>query len=536
MIKFISKQTMVRKYCTCYRKYRKFVEGKGANSEMEKFGRRSELVKIFLSAVEAVNPAKLICDNVIVKESALNVCGKNYEIKDKNIYLVGFGKAVLEMAFQSEIILEKNLKRGVVSVPENIKTTLKGDKHLALPLNSVIEVHEGAKNNLPDSNSEKATDKIISLVQSLNPQQDILLVLISGGGSALFCKPEDGITLNEKLKTIKELATSGADISELNTIRKKLSKVKGGGLANLSFPVKTITLLLSDVVNDPLDIIASGPTVVDSSCSSSALNILTKYNLVHEIPNNVLSLISDNVKKFKIAVTDGKFPHVDNFLIGNNVRALNAAKITADKLGFKSLILSSKIEGLVQNVADFYTNLIIELIKGLQSKNDYDFFNLKKILAETSFNDNENIVNEIKTLIINIESSKKVCIIAGGETTVQVKGSGKGGRNQELALTMLTKIHDLKLRFNEFFQKYEILFLSAGTDGIDGPTDAAGAVVDLDIYEEAVKQQLNIDTFIKQNDSYNFYKSIKSSTYLIETGHTGTNVADVHVLGIYIKK
>lgn len=503
--------------------------------KMENFNFKSQLIKIFLEFVAAVNPAKLIGENLELKESYLRASNKMYNINDGKIYLVGFGKAALGMASRAEKILGSHLASGVICVPENSQKTFQDYQEFSLRQNSVVKVFEGAKNNMPDEKAERGAEAIIELVQSLNKKSDILIVLISGGGSALFPKPKCEIKLEEKLKTITYLSSSGANIVELNTVRKKLSEVKGGGLAKLSYPAKTISFILSDVLNDPIDIIASGPCVPNFDKDNAALEIIEKYNLLNKIPESVLKVLKESYSRNSQALVDNCFPHVDNFLIGNNIKGLKAAKQYAEAHGFKSIILSSEVNGYVQEIAAFYCNLLLEIVKFLEEPdNNTSLVQIENNFKNCPFSCQKNFLTELQDLLKKDDNVKNICVIAGGETTVKLKGNGKGGRNQELALFVLMKIHELKTKY-KFFHNYDIWFLSGGSDGIDGPTDAAGAVVESNILEEAVKNKLNVSEYLENNDSYNFYSKISNGSYLIKTGHTGTNVADMHILAIYKK-
>nr|CAD7424899.1 unnamed protein product [Timema monikensis] len=333
------------------------------------------------------------------------------------------------MASEVERTLGEHLVKGIVSVPVGILNTLHDKKEMLPKQGSVLQFIEGAKNNLPDKSSLGAAIKIKDLVKSLD-QNAILLVLISGGGSALLPLPQTPVTLNEKCRVINLLASSGANIMELNCVRKKVSVLKGGGLARLAYPAQVISLILSDVVGDPLDFIASGPTVANTDKVLDALNIINKYSLLNKIPESVIS----NIKVTSTSNDDScnevnNFDHVQNNIIGNNSIAVNNVAKVAQQNGYSSVILSTRVEGLVLNVAIKYANL-----------------------------------------------ANEICLnISGGETTVILKGKGKGGRNQELALTFAKALYEMK-ETHPHMDEFNIFLLSCGTDGIDGPTDAAGAI------------------------------------------------------------
>jgi hydroxypyruvate reductase/glycerate 2-kinase len=330
----------------------------------------------------------------------------------------------------------------------------------------------------------KATREIIHLLTRAD-EETLVLCLVSGGGSALLVSPYEGLDLGAKQEVTDLLLRAGADITELNTVRKHLSRVKGGRLAEIAYPAELISLIISDVIGDKLDVIASGPTAPDSSTFPDALGIIRKYEIEQKIPENVMNLVNKGLKGL-IPETPKQgsrvFEKVHNIIIGNNHKALIAAKETAESLGCESKITSSDITGEARDIG-----------KGLADK-------AKQIKDSLSRGPRE-----------------AICLISGGETTVTVKGKGKGGRNTELALSFAKEIKGLQ----------GITLLSAGTDGTDGPTDAAGAVVDGNTVTEAKSLGLDPDVYLKRNDSYTFFKQIDS---LLITGPTGTNVMDVQIL------
>jgi hydroxypyruvate reductase len=288
--------------------------------------------------------------------------------------------------------------------------------------------------------------------------------------------PAPPITLGEKQATTNVLLACGATIHEINSVRKHISLIKGGQLAGLAFPAKVLSLILSDVIGDDLDVIGSGPTSADASTFASARAVFDKYGIWNKAPRAVRVRIEDGAAG-KIPETPKALKNVDNRIIGSNRLALDAAAEEAKKLGFKPLILSSSIEGETREIAGMHASIAREV-------------------RESG--------NPLKP---------PVCIISGGETTVTLRGKGKGGRNQEFALAAALGIAGLK----------DVLILSAGTDGTDGPTDAAGAQADGDTLRrgpEALRRLAN-------NDSYDFFARLKD---LIITGPTGTNVMDIHLI------
>jgi glycerate 2-kinase len=315
----------------------------------------------------------------------------------------------------------------------------------------------------------------------------LVICLISGGGSALLVAPYPGITLDEKQRTTDLLLKAGADISELNTVRKHISKIKGGRLAEIAYPARIKSLILSDVIGDRLDVIASGPTSPDKTTYEDALKVIEKFSVSDGIPPNVLDilhrgllgLIPETPKENSII-----FRSVENIIIGSNRKALEAAETKADELNFQAKIMSAEIMGEARDVGRRLAKTALE-IRDTSGTND----------------------------------GKKTCIISGGETTVTVRGAGIGGRNMELALAFAIEIEGSD----------GITLLSAGTDGTDGPTDAAGAIVDGATTKKAKSIGLDPCEYLENNDSYNFFRQIDA---LFITGPTGTNVMDIQIMVI----
>lgn len=471
----------------------------------------NDLRQIFKSSVSAVYPENLINRSVKYNPAnqQLTIAGENYNLKNKNVYIVGSGKAVQNMAKEIETILSSKIKQGIISIPEgssNYKSELK------------ISYYEGAKNNLPDVNAENTAKAIRDLVTGLE-KDDLLLVLLSGGGSALLPLPKSRITLEEKTALIKSLANSGADIKELNTVRKQLSDLKGGQLAIKAQPAQVISLILSDIVGDPLDLIASGPTTENEDDQLKAINVIKKYKLYDQLPKSIKAVLGEVTCK-------NKFPreNVRNYIIGSNRISIEAALVEARKLDYWALGLSNMVTGNVKDIAIDYVKLTKLFCLLLEEK--LSIKDLTQTL-ETFCVPGINL-----SVLNNIESRKKkdLCLILGGEITVEVKGSGKGGRNQQLALEFSNFVGQA----NKDFENFDIYFLSAGTDGIDGPTDAAGALGYQNLVTDAKKENINIETYLNENDSYNFYKKFKNGSFHVITGHTNTNVMDIHI--IIIKK
>jgi hydroxypyruvate reductase len=433
---------------------------------------RNHVDEIFKHVLSTLDSESLVKKKVSINGSTLLVDQREYNLKDyEHIYVIGGGKACAPMAKTVEEILGDRLEDGIVVV--------KYDHSLPLKKISIIE----ASHPIPDTNGLEGTSEILKLL-SRTGEKDLVICLISGGGSALLVQPHKEVTLQDIQTTSNELLACGATIDEINAVRKHLSIIKGGHLAHASYPSTLITLILSDVVGDPLDIIASGPTVPDESTFDDACKVIEKYSLEDRIPDNVCKLLKkgqngearENPKQ-----GDKVFTNTQNVIIGSNKIALEAAKEKATDLGYNTIILSSMVQGESKEAAIFFSAIAKE-------------------------------VHRTGTPV-----SKPACIIAGGETTVTIKGNGKGGRNQEFALSAAMEI-----------EGYDgIVILSAGTDGTDGPTDATGAIVDSNTCKNARERfRLKPEESLSRNDSYNFFN--KTGEHII-TGPTLTNVMDIMI-------
>jgi glycerate 2-kinase len=432
---------------------------------------------VFLKALSAVDPSKILKDRIRIERDRLLIktegnSEKVFDLRDVDkIFLVGTGKAASSMAQAVEEIFEDRITRGVI-------TTKYG--HL-LPLKKTEIIEAG--HPLPDRKGYEGAKKIQRLLKESGPK-DLVIFLLSGGGSALLPFPADHIDLKEKQEATQLLLDCGADIKEINTIRKHISRMKGGWLAKWAYPSTVIGFILSDVVGDHLDVIGSGPTVPDPSTFEEALEILKKYDLLNEIAPSIRRHLQLG-KEGKVEETpkpqEVVFERVYNRLLGSNILALRAAKEEATAFGFNTLILSSSIEGETREAARFHTAIAKELISS---------------------------GNPIP---------KPACILSGGETTVTIKGKGLGGRNQEFVLAGALEISGTE----------KVVLLSGGTDGTDGPTDATGAVADHTTVQRGKSMGLDPNFYLDNNDAYPFFEKLGD---LLITGPTHTNVMDVRIL------
>lgn len=426
--------------------------------------------ELFLTGVERVKPDKLISSSVFYSLGKLIIQDQVFDLSEiQHIYVIGAGKASGLMAQALESVLGSAITGGHIVTRYN---------H-SLPLRH-IEISE-AGHPVPDENGIKSTMRILSFAQKAD-KNDLVICLWSGGGSSLLADVPENCTLSDLAFLNDLLLKSGADIREINCVRKHLSKIKGGQLAKIASPAMVIGLILPDVIGDPFDVIASGPTAPDESTFAEAETVLERYSIASEIAPSILKIINDGVQGKRpetLKKDDVPVIQIANFIIGNNQLALQAAKTKAENLGFYSEIITSSLSGNVEDVASY-------LVKTAM-----------KWRAEKKVG--------------------KTCLLFGGETTVKITGNGKGGRNQHLALLCAKLLRD----------QTGITILSAGTDGTDGSMDAAGAVVDCLTFQNAVNLNLDMEQYIQNCDSYHFFQQEGG---LIITGPTQTNVMDLIIL------
>ncbi|KAL3853812.1 hypothetical protein ACJMK2_017321 [Sinanodonta woodiana] len=510
---------------------------------------RKDSLKIFRSALDAVSPGQMIKRvlRVLKRENnhasaILDVDGREYQLH-KNVYVVGFGKAVLGMARAVEECLNDHIVKGVISIPKGSREQLlaagKGD--LCLAADSKIKAYEGAQNNLPDEDAHKAAMAIQNLATAVD-KGDLLLVLISGGGSALCPSPCPPITLMEEQELTKLMSRSGATINELNLIRRNIEVLKGGGLGQIARPAQVVSLILSDVIGDKLDIIGSGPTVPKLSSPRQCLDLINRFGFADKVAPSILSVLetkaldrkrNEEAVPYSFHLSDATklWDHIQNVIIGSNAIAASAAMHTAEKLGYMSLVLMTDLQGeahirggMFARLAK-YTALCFNYMppnKGSGLLRELEIQLIRDGISK------ESLIRVHAEANKAYNSGKGVCIITGGETTVTVKGSGRGGRNQEIVLSCALEMKNI---FSDpSLEKYHVEFLSCGTDGQDGPTDAAGAFADKHLAAKASEKNMDLKKYLEDNDSYSALKQIDEGQYLIQTGFTGTNVMDIQVL------
>jgi glycerate 2-kinase len=432
----------------------------------------SDIRDALTAALRAAEPETILKRTLTVEGSTLRAGQRAFNLsKFDRIVVIGGGKAAAGMAAGLARVLGDKVTAGVVNIPDSLPPQL--------PRCPRIELHR-ATHPIPGSEGVKGVKMMLELV-GRPTASDLVICLLSGGGSALLPMPAKGLRLPDIQKVTKLLLKSGAEIHEINVVRKHLSEIAGGRLAARLYPAEVLSLIISDVVGDDLDSIASGPTAPDPSTYLDAVAVLAKYDLVSEVPAGVLKTLDDGAlgRIEETPKANSKvFGRVHNLVVGSNELSCRAAADLFRTRGYATTILTTRIQGEASEVGKRFSGLLVEM-------------------REKS-------------------SPRPTCIIAGGETTVTVRGRGIGGRNQELALSVALGIAGLD----------GVHFASMGTDGLDGGTNAAGAIVDGGVIDRALRKGLDADSYIRRNDSHAFFKKVGG---LIITGATGTNVNDIMI-------
>lgn len=428
--------------------------------------------EIFSKAVLAADPYRGIERFVRLDGGDIVIDGERYpSARFRKVVVVGGGKASARMAEALEDILGDRISAGWINTKDGHAVAL---RHMT--------VHE-CGHPVPDERGIEGTNRIIGLLDEAGGET-LVICLLSGGGSALMPAPAEGITLREKQEVTKLLLAAGASIEEINAVRKHLSTLKGGGMARIAAPARLHVLILSDVIGDRLDTIASGPAAADRTTFRDCIDICARYGIMEQLPQSVrgrLILGAEGSVPETAKEGDAYLFAARNTLIGNNRMSVEAARTAANDLGYNTLVLSTVIEGEAREVGTVYAAIASEI---LGSGNPVP---------------------------------APACIIGGGETTVTVRGKGKGGRNQEMAVKAAERIAGLE----------GAVFLSGGTDGTDGPTDAAGGVVDWMTVDAGKQKGLDLHASLADNDAYHYLKAVDG---LVMTGPTGTNVMDIQIL------
>jgi glycerate 2-kinase len=436
-----------------------------------------DMADIFNVAILAVDPYNAVFKAARVDGEQLHIAGVKYDLAAfERIVVVGAGKATARMALAIETLLGKKIVAGLIVVK---------DGHTA-PL-SIIEQVESS-HPVPGEAGVAGTARILDMARAAD-DKTLFICLISGGASALLVAPAAGLTLQDKQDTTRLLLNAGASINELNAVRKHLSMVKGGRLAQAAYPAQVVTLIVSDVIGDPLDVIASGPTASDDSTFADAWAVIEKYGLQKKLPPRVAEYLQRGINgqaPETVKKNDHCWQKTHNIIVASIRQAMAAAQEKSTQLGFATKIISETLQGEARAAAYF-------------------------------------VAQAARAEMAAMKPNERRCLLCGGETTVTVRGTGMGGRNQELALAFALNIegcHGVKL-------------LSAGTDGTDGPNDAAGAMVDGSIAARARGLGIDPISYLDNNDSYAFFQQFDAAAGAhshFKIGATGTNVMDIQIV------
>lgn len=433
---------------------------------------RRQAQVIFLRGVRAADPFQAVLRHLRLEGRNLIIGRRRLPTASiRDIYVVGAGKASVLMAAAVERVLGRRIRAGWINVKYGHTARLRR-----------IELNE-CGHPVPDASGVLGARRIMEIARQAG-EEDLVICLISGGASALMPAPAPPVTLEEKQQVTRLLLACGATIHEINAVRKHISEIKGGQLARLAYPARVVALLLSDVIGDQPDVIGSGPTAPDSSTFATALAVLDRYGLRERVPASVRERLEQGAAG-KIPETpkagDPVFERTQNLVVGSNRSAVEAAAAAARRLGLKPLVLSTMIEGETREVARVHAAVAREILASGQP------------------------------------ARPPVCVISGGETTVTLRGKGLGGRNQEFVLAAAIELAGLP----------RVVVLSGGTDGTDGPTDAAGAIADGATLARAERIGLHARRLLDDNDSYRFFEPLGD---LIKTGPTNTNVMDLRLV------
>jgi len=434
---------------------------------------RDHACRIFEAGLAAVNPARLVRDAIVEMpelRAALDTA--------RRVLVVGGGKAAAGMVagLEDALVDRLGIVDGLVNVPDA----------MAHPARRIrLNPSRPIGTNEPTAKAAAGTDEMLNLVCNAS-KDDVVIVLLSGGGSALLPAPAAGISLDDKIELTRRLSACGADIREMNCVRKHLSRIKGGGLAAAT-PAPLWAFMISDVPGDPLDVIASGPTVADPTTFADAWAVIERYNLAGHIPGSVLHHLNRGRRGERPESPKRLAGHIYNYVLAGCNTALRAAEAEALRLGYRVVNLGDQIAGDAGAAARLVAGLVRSAIHA------------------------------------GLPAAPPCCLLLGGEVTVTLPSNfGRGGRNQHFILALACELGETELR--------RVTALSAGTDGEDGPTDAAGALVDADLINSAQAAGLNSREFLARHDAYGFFAPLGG---LLKTGLTGTNVADLRVVLIH---
>lgn len=427
--------------------------------------RGDSIARILAASLEAVEPGRAVRRHLTMDAGILSMAGIPIEVRGR-IHTLGIGKAASAMTRAVADVLGPRLTAGLVVTKHKPEWSIPG-----------VEIIEGG-HPIPDERSLDAGKKVEKFVSCLGAD-DLLICLISGGGSALVTFPVEGVSLQDMQSLTASLLECGAQIDEMNLIRRQLDRLKGGGLAQMAAPAQIVSLILADVVGNSLESIASGPTVPDPTTAEDALAVLDRYKLVKCTAPNIIKVLKQ--KKKTPEPEKSRFSRIHNIIVGSNLIAAQAALKQAEQEGFHPYLLRTDLQGEAREVA---RDLSIQLRWAWK---------------------------------MGDPAPRPACIVAGGETTVTIQGNGRGGRNTELALASVSELADFP----------EVMLVTLATDGEDGVTDAAGAVVTGNTWRQGIALDMNATEFLNRNDSYTYFNKLDD---LLTPGPTGTNVNDLTFL------
>ncbi len=435
------------------------------------------LSDIFCAALAAVDPYQAVLNSAKLEHGCLTVADTAYRLEAfSRIVVVGAGKATARMALAIEELLGERISAGLIIVKEGHAATLR-----------TVEQIE-ASHPVPNDAGAEGAQRILEMMRVAD-ERTLVICLLSGGASALLVAPVEGVTLHDKQAVTALLLNAGAAIGELNAVRKHLSAVKGGRLAQVAYPAQIVTMILSDVIGDRLDIIASGPTAPDGTSFTDAWSVIEKYGLKEKIPVHVMNYLQRGIAGLATETVKDGDPYLlgtRNVIVGGISRALAAAAEKSGQLGIAAEIITAELQGEARDAARF-------------------------------------LAHNARMAQAGLQAGERRCLLFGGETTVTVRGKGKGGRNQELALAFALEIAG----------QSGVSLLSAGTDGNDGPTDAAGALVDGNTVGSARRLGIDPVAHLGENDSYGFFQqldALSGGRSHFMPGPTGTNVMDLQII------
>ncbi|OLE77594.1 hypothetical protein AUG19_00015 [archaeon 13_1_20CM_2_54_9] len=434
---------------------------------------RRHVIDALSAGLEGANPQRLLRRHVRLEGHNLRVNSRHFDLSKFNrLFVLGGGKAAALMTLEVERVLGDKITEGLVNVPDYLTS---------IPKPRFVQFHK-ATHPLPSVIGAKGVEKMLSMTRD-RTERDLVICLLSGGGSALMPLPASGIRVSDKVRVTDLLLKSGARIEEINAVRKHLSAIKGGRLAERLCPATVVVLIISDVLSNRLDSIASGPLAPDETTFAEAKLVLKKYRLWNKIPENVRMVIEKG-RQGLLPETPKRgskiFDRIHSFIVGTNRDTCVEAARFLRRKGYRTTILPERLQGEARHVG---TAIGSALVDGASSR---------------------------------FRASRLFALVGGGETTVTVKGRGMGGRNQEVVLSAVLRLAGVQ----------GLAIGSMDTDGIDGSTRAAGALASWDTLNLATRRKLKVESFLKRNDSYHFFEKLDS---LIVTGPTGTNVGDLLV-------